>query len=1256
MKTAYYKKPAILTNPELARSHAVIEASAGTGKTFTLEHLVLELLINTRNGREIKIEEILVVTFTEAATRELRERLRALIRKVSDENAPLPPGADPLDYWEIDDTTRTRLREALFRFDGAAISTIHGFCQRVLSEQAFLGGRLFEQEHTDGAETFGMAYREEVRSALAEKNQVGEMLRLWVENGRPLQELQEFLYNCHREGSPERCPVTPVWDPQGLKTAIAKLPSIETLKAAGEIMYSGMAKNSYKAIIDDLYNILEEINSTGSSAETIAAYTNWAKKERSLNKVKDTQIGHLFRAAGTADAPAVIKVLTAGLNDLELKHAGIESFFVHQFLKRIQQKLAAKKKSLGLIDYDDMLLGVLDALTSPKADVLLQALRRRWKYALVDEFQDTDPVQWEIFRRIFVDGSSEERLYVIGDPKQAIYGFRGADVHTYDLAKKYLINEHNSALLPLTKNFRSTAAMIEAVNEILTVKDKEGSTFFSGLNRYNNLVECGDPSRVAFESNTLKAPPVHLVQLYGGDEKLNAKSITYGLASFFADEICRLVNPDGGLYTGDKDNAPKPVKLSDIYILTRTGNEGRQIGEVLRSYGIPHAFYKQEGLFQTDEANNLYKLLCAIDNPGEPGIRMSAWLTPFFGLPLAELQAWREAGESHPLVAQLFEWRRLAESLAWSHFFDAIMAESGLIRRLIFTGSERALTNYLHLSELLLADTHLRPITLAALTRGLKARIDGRKLPEGRDGDIQRLETDREAVQILTMHKAKGLEAEVVFIGGGFGSYSGGKGIKTSIYHSDNQRHLHIGRATGKIAEAIELENREEEERLFYVALTRAKSRLYLPYFGKGLAPVGEERSYGYNHLGSFYRPIQKRLDLLREKSSFDDKGLYTLREASCVKRTFKKTTSASVTNIWPQEGLIEMPPLSADEAMQIRPGSRGVLLTSYTRIKQGDSWKPLAADEETREEMRSEEISAEYQTTEPEAKITGEAKETESADHEKLPGGKETGIFLHALLEETPAEEVMQYDFEEWVSLEPVQKRTASSARHLNYNNEYLPLALQMVYNALSIPVETTNLENNCRLVIPGGIASGKHQRREMSFIYPIPERYHKLLAADQNESVEKPPLPFRVLRGYLQGLIDLVFEYDRKIYLLDWKSDQLTAYDRASLNIHVESNYSLQAKVYSLAIIRLLGINNCHDYDARFGGVLYLFLRGFEAPACRDNSEQANKGVWFSRPPFEEVAAWEQEFVERNEWGGEVIIREPGSRSKHTAGEAKI
>jgi len=212
MVPAAYKKPQILRDPALHRGHALIEASAGTGKTYTIEHLVLDLVISGR----APIEQILVVTFTDAATRELRERIRSLIQAVCDCNEALPPGADSSDYWLVDDESRPRLREALFRFDGASISTIHGFCHGVLTEQAFLGGRLFEQVHADGRELFGQAFREELRVALAEKGPVGNNLRTWIGEEKKIADLETFLFSCYREGSPERCPVTPFWEPEAL--------------------------------------------------------------------------------------------------------------------------------------------------------------------------------------------------------------------------------------------------------------------------------------------------------------------------------------------------------------------------------------------------------------------------------------------------------------------------------------------------------------------------------------------------------------------------------------------------------------------------------------------------------------------------------------------------------------------------------------------------------------------------------------------------------------------------------------------------------------------------------------------------------------------------------------------------------------------------------------------------------------------------------------------------------------------------------
>ncbi len=1231
MHTTYYPRPEILARPELGQGHAVIEASAGTGKTFTLEHLVIDLIIH----HKAKIEEILVVTFTDAATRELRERVRALIRKVCDEGAVGKPGESADPYWELNDATRGRLREALFRFDGAAISTIHGFCQRVLSEQAFLGGRLFEQEHADGAEMFGFAFREEVRKVLVESGPVGAALRLWVEQENTLQNLQDFLYKYHKEGCPDRCPITPLWDPQGFLEAAGKLPEKEALKAEIQAFFTDHTTcRGFEKLIERLFAAAAGIASADSAQEPVILFLEWANKTCTINGVKSAQIEHINRAAGLEGAPATLRDLAAGLGQMALRAAAESSFFAYELLPRVQVRLAARKRSLGLLDYDDMLLGVREALTGAGAGVLLDALKKRWKYALVDEFQDTDPVQWEIFRRIFVDGRGEHRLFVIGDPKQAIYGFRGADVHTYEQAKNHLITTCGASRLPLIHNYRSTEALIEAVNAILTREDGTGQGFFDGLNRYDEPVQCGDRSRTAVEGGKTSAP-VHLIHLYGGEDKLSAASVRRGAACFIAEEIARLTNPQTGLAAGRGGKAPQPIRLSDIYILTRTGREGRQIGEVLRRYGIAHAFYKMDGLFNTEEAYDIHRLLEAIDAPADPATRMLAWLTPFFGVPLAELTAWQGIGENHPLIARLLKWKRLADAQDWARLFDDILTGSGLVRRLIFLEGERALTNYLHLFELLLAEAHAHPVTLRELSRGLKARIDGRKMPEGREGDLQRLETDRDSVQILTMHKAKGLEAEVIFIGGGFGE-PGGFGLKMEIYHRHDERCLHIGKAAGEIAAAIEWEKRQENQRLAYVALTRARSRLYLPYFGAAADGAPEGRSYGYKSLGTFYKALQKQLDLLRSGGLLGNQSRFVLREASCLVRPPREQSAGINLEGWPGENLLKPPPSSAEEAGKMKPGHRGILLTSYTRMKRGKGWQPPVTDADDQGAWRSEEVEGEFLTG---LRLTIEEEQNESFPGiaPELPGGREAGIFLHALLEDTAAAEIEGRSFEEWSSLQTVQKRAAAAARRRGFAEEYLPGALQMVYSALSTPLRVQSREKNIILKMPGGIASGTHQRQEISFVYPIPENIHPLLAGGGETSIcgDLKGLPYRVQRGYLQGLIDLVFEHGGKVYLLDWKSDRLPAFDAGSLDAHIAANYSLQAQVYVLAIVRLLGIRSEEEYQSLFGGVLYLFIRGIRA----GDEERPNEGIWFSRPLWAEVAQWEQELVRCREWGGEVI-----------------
>lgn len=1243
MESTYHPRPAILAGPALVRGHAVIEASAGTGKTFTLEHLVLDLIINGEAG----IEEILIVTFTEAAARELRERVRTLIRKIHDSSETEKPGGSETCSWKVNEATRSRLREALFRFDGASISTIHGFCRRILSEQAFLGGRLFDQVHADGAELFGFSFREEARIALAESGPVGEELRAWIGDGFTLPALEEFLYRCHREGCPDRCLLTPLWDPRGLLEAAGLVPGSRELLSALKTLYTqSQSAKALENLINELQEAVEAMRKAPVPREAAAAFMGWARKVRTLDKVKAGQIDTVLRLAGQPEAPKILRELAVTLEKMAGRAAPVESFFAYRLLPRIQARLSSRKKALGLIDYDDMLLGVLEALSGRESSLLLNTLRQRWKYALVDEFQDTDPVQWEIFRRIFVDGPGNHRLLVIGDPKQAIYGFRGADVHTYDRARQYLTAEQAAARVPLTLNYRSTAPLIEAVNAILTVSDGEGKSFFSGLNRYPDPVKCGDPSRSAWQAGR-PSPPVTLICLNSEGEKLNAALIRQKVAAYIAAEISRLTGGEAPLITGSSEKKPGPINYSDIYILTRTAGEGKQIGQVLRSYSIPHAFYKQEGLFQTDEADHVYRLLQAIDMPAEPALRMSAWLTPFFGVPLSELPDWREGGESHPLVSLLQGWNRLACNRAWPKLFDEILTASGLIRRLIFRGDERALTNYQHLFELLLAEAHARPLTLGELARVLKARIDGRKPPEGREGDIQRLETDRDAVQILTMHKAKGLEAEVVFVGGGF-SDPGGGSPQMQVYHQNGRRCLHLGRAAGSIASAVEKEKREEDQRLLYVALTRARSKLYLPYFGMAAGSSGNGKNLYSSRLpGNFYSILQKQLDLLQAAGRLDNSSYFVLQNAPGRQKPGGGKSRAAAPEEWPPEELLSPLPSNTARAELLKPGHRGVLLTSYTRMSRGRTWRrPDIDPEDSRTAGRGEEVTGE-------AAAAGSGEElyspgslydqresapgTEDGQNgqEELPGGKEMGIFLHTLLENALFSSLSKHDFQEWSNLPATREQALTEAGKHGLSEQLIPAALKLVYRALRTPIRLPGREKNTLLNMPGGIASSERHCKEMAFIYPIPETIHPLCAMAERPREEEREPPFKVVRGYLQGLIDLVFEQEGKYYLLDWKSDRLPAYDRESLENHVSANYNLQARIYTLAFIRQIGIANKIRFEKQFGGIIYLFIRGISAGG--DNGE--NEGAWFSRPSWHDILSWELEMINRKDWGGDVI-----------------
>ncbi len=599
------------------------------------------------------------------------------------------------------------------------------------------------------------------------------------------------------------------------------------------------------------------------------------------------------------------------------------------------------------------------------------------------------------------------------------------------------------------------------------------------------------------------------------------------------------------------------------------------MGASLREAGIPHAFYKEEGLFKTDEAREIWALLLAIDDPSDRARRLAAWLTPFFGLPLAALERARHLPITHPLFARLLAWKALADVRDFERLFESVVRESGIVRReIFFADGERELTNTLHILELLLEHARRTHASLRDLVHALAGLIEGTRLPLDLEGSVQRLESDRRAVQIMTIHKAKGLEAGVVFVAGGFSSSSGDE---VRVYHEGAARLAWVGGLEdGQVEARVKQEEREEEQRLMYVALTRAKGRLYLPCVvedGTGKRARGEPRT-----LRGPYEIVNRRLlELAQEQPAWlevEDIG------AATVSAPPGRPETDTVSD--PPLALLHAPDDDAPYAA-LRERRAGAIVTSYTRMRSSGSRSHQSF--ESADEARAE-------------KAGDVADEVTAAT---LRASRTSGIFLHEVLEHIPLESFAVCDgAAAWRERPEVSSAFDEAMATYRVEGAQRGHAEQLVWAAYTTPV-----------VLPGGrriagLASAARVVREMEFVFPID--------------------PKGASRGYVRGSLDVALEEGGVTYFVDWKSDSLRSYAPAALERHVHEHYTEQAALYALAIVKLLGVSSREEYVRRFGGLLFCFLRGFDS---------AGQGVWSMCPSWEEVLESESALRARRHWG---------------------
>ncbi len=1181
----------------------LVEASAGTGKTHAITTLFVRLLLE----RGLQVSEILVVTYTRAATAELRDRLRNRLLEAIDAIDRGEPAGDGGDEDLLDALVATRRRggnlaadrlvlvQALRDFDEAAVFTIHGFCQRTLTEHAFESRTPFELELVEQQAPLlhEVALDYFARVAYQAEPPVVEAL---VRGGAKPVELEKLVAAAVHD---PRVPVLPEAGGE------AELP-LAAFEAARDHAAALWREHS-EEILDELFkagrlngNMYREQTVRGQwarglqrlHAASLRSLPEWidkltnARLRASMNKAfrSSPPPRHAFFDAVDALQSAV-QALRPALDQRVLATR-------RRLIDYARQEVARRHAERGEQSFDDLLNGLHDALQGAAGSELAARIRRRHPAALIDEFQDTDPVQYAIFRRIYAQPS--DTLFLIGDPKQAIYGFRGADIFAYMQAAR----EAGRARYTLDINRRADPGLVRAVNTLLS---RAPRPFWFEEIPFAPV----SPAPAARERLSGGGASLQLLLSASQERARSGVRRSVGdprdLPDRIAYEIVRLLQ-SGETLDGE------PLRPRHLAVLCRANYQARDTQAALARLRVPAVLDGDSSVFESEMASELSRVLWAIARPADARKLGAALCTSILGADAEALHA------LHQHDAELETWldrfarlNQLWHERGFVQMLHLLLDETSAQRKLLscFDG-ERRLTDLLHLVELLhqaALQQHLGPLSLLQwLTR---MRVDSKARAEMASESTQiRLEHDEHALKLTTVHRSKGLEYPIVFCPFMWWVRSPKQDEDALFHDRDDHDRVKLDIGSADRAEHLEqarVEAKAESLRLLYVALTRAKHRCYVvwgPFKGGGQSPLGHllHGSFG-NGMPGTERTLEN-LDPAELRAELQ--GLCDASEGSIGMREIGLERPPVYAGGEQAAG-----PLAAREAKRKpRPQPRS---SSFSRLTAEQAVTPGSSPEDERDLDQGVESG-------------GNALDLATEiDREPLvlhafPSGSRPGSLIHAVYE--------QIDFGRADPAElPAQAERLLGLYGLDA--QHAGALVRGIEQSLRTPLgpdgarrRLADVRRAQRLDELEFTLSTPHAREDLSARLADALQRHAAPAA-----VPDYPERLRMLRmlppsGFLKGFIDLVFRDGERFFVVDYKSNRLgdvaDDYRPARLALAMaEHHYFLQYHLYVLALHRHLRLRlPDYAYERHFGGVYYLFVRGM-AP-----EHAPGTGVFFDRP----------------------------------------